>query len=120
MSNDIIVGGSDSTKTGNSWVRTNNDIDIYISENIYTYNVHDVYLGFSLIIFKNSIEGDIFKNMLNNITDEKYILDYLENLLIKNISTQQLKTAIDLKVKNSFIEGRNSKVHELRSLLEFE
>jgi hypothetical protein len=63
-------------------------------ESDVSYTAHDLYLGFSLTIFKNTNEGELLKNLIGVEMGYQYILDYLDSLILKNVTLDHYKAAI--------------------------
>lgn len=88
-----------------------------ISENTVSYWISDVYLGLGMTIFKYTKEGEALTKMIQDKQPMEEINEFLESTLIRKISVDKLKSAIDRAVKDAFNSGLEAKAQEIRDAL---
>ena len=88
-----------------------------ISENSVSYWISDVYLDLGMTIFKYTVEGKALTKMIQDKHPLEEINEFLESTLIRKISVDKLKPAIDRAVKDAFNRGLEAKAQEIRDAL---
>jgi len=114
---DVVIG------TGNRRYSAIRVFDIEgkhsISHNDNSYWIRDVYLGLGMTIYKNTDEGQKLIQMIQDKVGLEAIKLFLEDVLIKHISVDKLKQAVNMALDESFNAGKNSKMIEMREVLGF-
>ena len=88
-----------------------------ISENNVSYWIGDMYLGLGLTVFKYTEEGARITQMINDREGIEKISAFLEDVLLRNINRDKLKSAIDKAINCGFNAGCASKAEEMRHVL---
>lgn len=113
----VIIG------TGNRGNSASIVLDInergHISHNAVSYWISNVYLGLGMTIFKDTKQGQALTKMIQDKTPLEEINEFLQGILLKNISADKLKSAIDRALENSFRAGAEHKAQEFREVLGF-
>ncbi len=88
-----------------------------ISENKYWYWISSLILGKGMKIKKDTTEGVKLTRMIDDGKPLEMILNYLNKIIIKNLSPSVIYEAIEEAKKESFQEGRDSMAKDFRDLL---
>lgn len=88
-----------------------------ISHNDNSYWINDVYLGLGMTIYKNTDEEQKLTKMIEDQVGLDAINLWLEEVLIKHISVDKLKRAVNKALGESFNAGKNLKMIEMREVL---
>ena len=91
--------------------------DHSISENSVSYWIGDLCLGLGMTVFKNTEEGARLTQMINDKEGLKKIAHFLDDVLLRNLTRDNLKTAIDKSINSAFNSGCDSKAAEVRHVL---
>jgi hypothetical protein len=117
MWDDVIIGEGRKTYSATRVFSIEGEHDI--SENKVSFWISHLYLDLGMTIFKDTTEGKLLTDMINNKNSLETITEFLIDILLLNISKDKLKVAIDLEIQRSFNEGRRSKTREIREVLGF-
>lgn len=115
MWDDVIIGTGH--KGSSAYVVFAIKGDHHVSQNNVSYWISDVYLGLGMTIFKYTKEGEALTKMIQEEKPLEEINKFLEDLLIRKISVDKLKSAIDRATKDSFNRGLEAKAKEIRDAL---
>jgi hypothetical protein len=115
MWDDVIIGNCD---RGNMAIKVNHPGNQNISENTNCFWIAKVYLGLGMTIDKNTPEGHHLQTMIEEGIRINYIMEYLSELLIKNVDSRKLMKAIAERLNDEFERGRQNKAAEIRKALE--
>jgi len=112
---DVIIGTGD---RGNSAVKVFGiDGHHSISENINSYWVDDCIMGIGCIIMKNTAIGSKIKRMIEQKKTAKEIQEYIDRIVIKNISLSKFEKCLKREQDKYFLMGEKSKLRKIRSAL---
>lgn len=94
------------------------DEGYYISRNSESYWVCEEFLNIGARVFVGSKEYDRLHAMLydRTITNES-IRSWIDNLILRRATLQQLRVAIDNKTSAAYREGRREAKGEVRAML---
>ncbi len=111
MWNDLVIGTGDK---GNSAIHlfaikgehsiSENRVSYWISGSTLLLN-----LDIGMVIFKDTEEGKQLGQMIENKEGLDKIRDFLEGIVLKNLSLFELKKAIKRAIEKSFQEGKRLK-----------
>ena len=95
----------------------------YISSNSESYRVHNLLLGFDILLSRDTFEGAKLTTMLSNeVLNHDEIWQYANSLVLANITAEEYINAVDetlLKVAyKAFDKGADYVRKELKSLLD--
>ena len=91
--------------------------DHSISENNVSYWISDLYLDLGMTVFKNTEEGARLTQMIKDKEGLDRISAFLDDVLLRNLSRDKLKAAIDKAINRAFNAGCDSKAAEVRHAL---
>jgi len=87
-----------------------------VSQNTVSYWVSDGFLSTSMIIFKDSVEGKKLSKLIKSKKFDK-IDDFLDTLVLENLSVKELKEYIKESNDNHFENGKRQARREMREAL---
>lgn len=115
MWNDVVIGGGEQ---GNSAVLVRSlSNGCYISQNRVSYWISGCFLGLGMTIFKNTEEGVYLSGLLSAPAENDEIEEYLNGLVVRHASVEQLRAAIESAVELAFENGRNHQAGLMRDAL---
>jgi CTP:phosphocholine cytidylyltransferase-like protein len=88
-----------------------------ISHNGISFWISDCIMGTGCTIFKDTKEGQKLIQMIKEKVDLKNIKNYIDSLILKNISVSTLKIKIKDTQDEYFRKGEESKQDEIKSVL---
>lgn len=91
--------------------------DHSISENEVSYWISDLYLDLGMTVFKHTGEGARLTQMIKDKKSLEEILEFLNDVLLRNLSRKKLREAIDKAIVKAFNDGCNAKAAEIRNAL---
>lgn len=115
MLNSVTIGSGEHYATSILLLSIVGNKTIY--HNKASYTIHDLCLGFEMIIFKDTEEGGHLANMIVSGAGLQEILEFLNHTLILNLHPSKLMKAVDATIEESFEKGRKAKEAEIRSAL---
>jgi len=114
MWNDVKIGEGNH---GNSAIRVFTVTKGNISENHVSYWISDCMCYMGMVIMKNTVHGQKITKMISDgIVDER-LQDYLDTILLKNVSPAQLKVRIQQALDDAYDKGKEMKADEIRRVL---
>jgi len=117
MWDDIIIGESKSKSQICSAIKKF-DISVdNISENGESYWISNCILDTGMKIYKDTPEGKKVEELIQNKAVKAKIQNYLDKLILENISLTSLKAKIKNGLKESFEKGKQDKLHEIQTVL---
>ena len=117
MWDDIIIG------TSKSDVQICTAIKIFdisvenISENFESYWISNCIFDTGIKIYKDTPEGEKVGLLIKNNAGKGKIQNYLDKLILKNISLSMIKAKIDNGLKESFEKGKQERLDEIQTIL---
>ena len=95
----------------------------YISRNSESYRVHNLLLGFDILLSRDTFEGAKLTTMLSNeVLNHDEIWQYANSLVLANITAEEYINAMDETLSKvadkAFDKGANYVRKELKSLLD--
>lgn len=85
-----------------------------ISENQSAYWISDCILGFGIKIYKNTDEGAVITKMIAEETPLKKIQHYIDSIVIKHATIEDILIRIKEKEEDAFEEGKKTKTKEIQ------
>ena len=95
----------------------------YISSNSESYRLHNLLLGFDILLSRDTFEGAKLTTMLSNeVLNHTKIWQYANSLVLANITAEDYINAVDKTLSKvaykAFDKGANYVRKELKSLLD--
>ena len=95
----------------------------YISSNSESYRLHNLLLGFDILLSKDTFEGAKLTTMLSNeVLNHTKIWQYANSLVLANITAEDYINAVNKTLSKvaykAFDKGANYVRKELKSLLD--
>jgi hypothetical protein len=115
MWDDVIIGDGDKGCSATTVFAIRGEH--HISQNNVSYWISNCYLGLGMTIFKNTAEGKQLRKLIDEGVTLENILEYLDDVLITNLSKTKLKHAIAKELKRAFVQGEAAKSLEIRNAL---
>lgn len=112
MWDDVIIGNG---YKGCSAIKVRDFNDIH--ENSVSYWFTNVYLGMGMTIFKDTDEGKLITEFIENEVPLYLMIEELQEMLLLHLPKNKLKKAIDNSLKKSFEDGQKAKMNEMRTVL---
>jgi len=83
------------------------------------YYVHNIFLGMSMFVYKQTNEGETIKLLLDdeNVFGAYYVRQWLTQLFLTSVELADLEAAANKKILESFQEGQRSKAQQIRRAL---
>lgn len=117
----LIIGDGSNLTSWSAFVyykREEKLIQNNISSNSILFSVRTPLFDERYIIMKDTTEGTKLKEMLNDLSvSETDIIDYIDELALRNISLKGLKNHINKIKLNSFEKGEKSIKQKFRQLI---
>ena len=115
-------------KTSGSWTKyydpyPDTHSAFYISSNSESYRVHNLLLGFDILLSRDTFEGAKLTTMLSNeVLNHTKIWQYANSLVLANITAEEYINAVNKTLSKvaykAFDKGANYVRKELKSLLD--
>ena len=115
-------------KTSGSWTKyydpyPDTHSAFYISSNSESYRVHNLLLGFDILLSRDTFEGAKLTTMLSNeVLNHDEIWQYANSLVLANITAEEYINAVNKTLSKvaykAFDKGANYVRKELKSLLD--
>ena len=97
------------------------DTRVYISENRNSYWISDLFIGGSMKIFKDTVQGKHLTELLEKVKTkgeiEYKISDFLNRLYLKRVNPLTLMEIIKTRMEESYNSGKEMKADEIRRVL---
>lgn len=119
MWNDIIISNPKGFKDKGTGASKCFDIegDHSISENKVSFWISDLFLGFSITVFKDTLEGIKLTEMIKEGSTLKDINKYLTSIILTKAKHKDIIAKIEKIKEKSYQEGLEDKAFELRKVL---
>ena len=88
-----------------------------ISHNKVSYWISYLYLDLSMTIFKDTSEGMDLSIMIGQQKPIEEIEDFLNNLVLQNVSIEELKHRIVRSLEEAYEQGQRDKAEQIRNAL---
>ena len=117
MWDDIIIGTSKSDVQICSAIKIF-DISVdNISENFESYWISRCILDTGMKVYKDTPEGEKIGKLIDKKASKAKIQNYLDKLILENISLSMIKVKIENGLKESFEKGKRVKLNEIQKVL---
>ena len=115
MNRDIVIGKGGFLNS--AWlVRDFVENPLYISANSVSFWISGAFLNSSLYVMKDTKEGLILIDLIAGGSD-KQVINFVETLVIENLTPTKLKAKIKESCKESFELGRAHQIALLRQAM---
>jgi len=114
MWNDIIIGEGEKLCSS---IHYKNIGDISISQNRSSYWITGAFLKTGMTIYKTTDVGIEIAKRIDVKGDEEYLINYIDNLVIKHLPLYVIKSKIDALLESAIDEGMYKKQIEILKVL---
>lgn len=114
MWDDVTIGKGD---TGFSATMSHVNGMNNISENAKSYWISNCILNAGAKIMKDTVEGKKLEQMIKKEDSAKFIQDWLDTVILQNISVVKLKGRIDEQLNIAYENGKRNKMDEIRKVI---
>ena len=102
---------------GNSAVKVFEVHKDNISENSVSYWITRCICDMGMVVMKDTYEGRKIADMIANGYADDRLQNYLDEILLKQVSPANLKLKIQQVIDEAYDKGREAKAEEIRSVL---